>query len=50
MIVVGDYNIYPKDIDEVLFQYEKIMEACAVWKILRRKLRDMNATKHESKA
>ena len=102
MIVAGGYNIYPKDIDEVLFQHEKIMEACvvgipdayrgetvkafvvlkegermteeevvgycrehlaaykvpkfvefiselpksAVGKILRRKLRDMNATKH----
>jgi long-chain acyl-CoA synthetase len=106
MIVAGGYNIYPKDIDEVLFQHEKIMEACAVGvpdayrgetvkafvvlkegermteeevvgycrehlavykvpkfvefiselpksavgKILRRKLRDMNATKHEGKA
>jgi long-chain acyl-CoA synthetase len=30
MIVAGGYNIYPKDIDEVLFQHEKIMEACAV--------------------
>ncbi len=102
MIVAGGYNIYPKDIDEVLFQHEKIMEACvvgipdayrgetvkafvvlkegermteeevvgycrehlaaykvpkfvefiselpksAVGKILRRKLRDMNVTKH----
>jgi len=106
MIVAGGYNIYPKDIDEVLFQHGKIMEACAVGvpdayrgetvkafvvlkegermteeevvdycrehlaaykvpkfvefiselpksavgKILRRKLRDMNATKHEGKA
>ena len=30
MIVAGGYNIYPKDIDEVLFQHEKIMEACVV--------------------
>jgi len=106
MIVAGGYNIYPKDIDEVLFQHEKITEACAVGvpdayrgetvkafvvlkegermteedvigycrehlaaykvpkfvefiselpksavgKILRRKLRDINATKHEGKA
>jgi long-chain acyl-CoA synthetase len=30
LIVAGGYNIYPKDIDEVLFRHEKIVEACAV--------------------
>jgi long-chain acyl-CoA synthetase len=106
MIAAGGYKIYPKDIDEVLFQHEKIIEACtvgvpdayrgetvkafvvlkegarmtegevvsycrehlaaykvpkfvefiselpksAVGKILRRKLRDMEAKKHKGKA
>src|SRR5450759_1743910 len=30
MIIAGGYNIYPKEIDEVLFDHPKILEACAV--------------------
>ncbi|HOG07701.1 MAG TPA: long-chain fatty acid--CoA ligase [Syntrophales bacterium] len=30
LIVAGGYNIYPKDIDELLFEHERILEACAV--------------------
>jgi long-chain acyl-CoA synthetase len=30
MIIAGGYNIYPRDIDEVLFENPKILEACAV--------------------
>jgi len=30
MIVAGGYNIYPKEIDEILFGHPKILEACAV--------------------
>jgi len=30
MIIAGGYNIYPRDIDEVLFEHPKIQEACAV--------------------
>ncbi|MDZ7699364.1 MAG: long-chain fatty acid--CoA ligase [Deltaproteobacteria bacterium] len=30
MIIAGGYNIYPRDIDEVLFEHPKIREACAV--------------------
>ncbi|MGV7928633.1 MAG: long-chain fatty acid--CoA ligase [Spirochaetota bacterium] len=30
MIIAGGYNIYPRDIDEVLFEHPKIMEACAI--------------------
>ncbi|MBA4397621.1 MAG: long-chain fatty acid--CoA ligase [Syntrophus sp. (in: bacteria)] len=30
MIVAGGFNIYPKDIDEVLFNHDKIIEACAI--------------------
>ena len=29
MIVAGGYNIYPKEINEVLFNHPKILEACA---------------------
>lgn len=29
MIIAGGYNIYPRDIDEVLFSHPKIAEACA---------------------
>ncbi len=29
MIIAGGYNIYPRDIDEVLFTHPKIAEACA---------------------
>jgi len=30
MIIAGGYNIYPRDIDEVLYEHPKIQEACAV--------------------
>ncbi len=30
MIIAGGYNIYPRDIDEVLFDHPKVLEACAV--------------------
>lgn len=30
MIIAGGYNIYPREIDEVLFEHPKIMEACAI--------------------
>jgi long-chain acyl-CoA synthetase len=30
MIIAGGYNIYPREIDEVLFEIPKIQEACAV--------------------
>lgn len=30
MIIAGGFNIYPRDIDEVLFEHPKIQEACAV--------------------
>jgi long-chain acyl-CoA synthetase len=30
MIIAGGYNIYPRDIDEVLFQHPKIEAACAI--------------------
>jgi long-chain acyl-CoA synthetase len=30
MIIAGGYNIYPRDIDEVLFEHPKVMEACAI--------------------
>ena len=30
MIVASGFNIYPKEIDEVLFDHSKILEACAV--------------------
>ena len=30
MIIAGGYNIYPRDIEEVLFEHPKIMEACAI--------------------
>ncbi len=30
MIVAGGYNIYPKEIDEVLYEHPKIVETCAV--------------------
>ena len=29
-IICGGYNIYPREIDEVLFDHPKILEACAV--------------------
>jgi long-chain acyl-CoA synthetase len=30
MIISGGFNIYPRDIDEVLFTHPKILEACAI--------------------
>jgi long-chain acyl-CoA synthetase len=30
MIIAGGYNIYPKQIDEVLFSHPKVLEACTV--------------------
>jgi long-chain acyl-CoA synthetase len=30
MIIAGGYNIYPREIDEILFEHPKILEACAV--------------------
>ncbi len=30
MIIAGGYNIYPREIDEVLYAHPKIQEACAV--------------------
>jgi len=30
MIISGGFNIYPRDIDEVLFQHPKVQEACAI--------------------
>ena len=30
LIIAGGYNVYPRDIEEVLFEHPKIMEACAI--------------------
>ncbi|MCP3899915.1 MAG: long-chain fatty acid--CoA ligase, partial [Desulfobacteraceae bacterium] len=30
MIIAGGYNVYPRDIEEILFEHPKIMEACAI--------------------
>ena len=30
MIIAGGYNIYPREIDEILFQHPKILEACSI--------------------
>ncbi len=30
LIIAGGYNIYPREVDEVLFSHPKILEACAV--------------------
>jgi len=30
MVIAGGYNIYPRDIDEVLYQHPKVMDAVAV--------------------
>jgi len=30
MILSGGYNVYPRDIDEVLFEHPKILEACCI--------------------
>ena len=30
MIISGGYNVYPRDIDEVLFEHPQILEACCI--------------------
>ncbi len=30
MIISGGYNVYPRDIDEALFEHPKVVEACAI--------------------
>ena len=30
MIIAGGYNIYPRDIDEVLYQYPKVLDAVSL--------------------
>jgi len=30
MILSGGYNVYPRDIDEVLYEHPKILEACSI--------------------
>lgn len=30
MIIAGGFNIYPRDIDEVLFEHPKVLEACVI--------------------
>ncbi len=30
MILSGGYNVYPRDIDEVLFTHPKVLEACCI--------------------
>jgi len=30
MIIAGGYNIYPREVDEILFEHPKIMEACTI--------------------
>jgi long-chain acyl-CoA synthetase len=30
LIISGGFNVYPRDIDEVLFEHSKIQEACAI--------------------
>lgn len=30
MIISGGFNIYPREVDEVLFQHPKILEACSI--------------------
>lgn len=30
MIISGGYNVYPRDIDEILFEHPKIVEACCI--------------------
>lgn len=30
MIIAGGYNIYPREIDEILYSHPKVLEACAV--------------------
>jgi long-chain acyl-CoA synthetase len=30
MIIAGGFNVYPRDIDEVLYQHPKVQEACSI--------------------
>jgi long-chain acyl-CoA synthetase len=30
VIIAGGFNIYPKEIDEVLFEHPKVLEACTI--------------------
>ncbi len=30
MIISGGYNVYPRDIEEVLYEHPKVMEACSI--------------------
>jgi long-chain acyl-CoA synthetase len=30
MIISGGYNVYPREIDEVIYEHPKVSEACAV--------------------
>ena len=30
MIISGGFNVYPRDVDEVLFSHPKILEACVI--------------------
>ena len=30
MIISGGFNIYPRDVDEVLFSHPKVLEACVI--------------------
>ncbi len=30
MVISGGYNVYPRDIDEVLYEHPKVQEACAI--------------------
>ena len=32
MVIVGGYNVYPREVDEVLFKHPKIREAATVGK------------------
>ena len=32
MVIVGGYNVYPREVDEVLFQHPKVKEAATVGK------------------
>ena len=30
MLISGGYNVYPREIDEILFQHPKVLEACSI--------------------
>jgi long-chain acyl-CoA synthetase len=30
MIIAGGYNIFPREVDEILFEHPKILEACTI--------------------